>query len=450
MKLQLNKFKNTTDRSLSQRFNRFNLHFSLVIFLLISYLLAYGYWPYREISLSSDFIETYRDVGYWIKASNDLNNHQNPYTGELFRSGTLSASILGLIHFVPTPLPVTLLLFNLFSLLGLIAFIHIVIPNGKTKSAVILFMLLFSSTREIFVNGQLTGILLGVFAACSYVLKLSYENSLRMNCVLICLTKILTGLSLIFLLDAKINVFLFPVLFLTIRYKGYRFLLVGIILWTSHQVFYSIKIGNFLLLSWYENLRFTSNYEINSNLYGSLGFWQIVNNFFQIKFLFDFGPPMTFLIFGLLSLRYARSGSFIPPLCLSFLTNYFYSYFHYYSFFPILVLILYLIILHNSPFLLGLITSSMVISFNLSTFNLLISILVMVLLITLYTFKSIKSDLFFVFGWCLSLLARVVFLENFGLNDYFAKSIIVFIPILALVILYLRGRIRAWMQDASN
>ena len=311
-------------------------------------------------------------------------------------------------------------------------------------------MLLFSSTREIFVNGQLTGILLGVFAACSYVLKLSYENSLRMNCVLICLTKILTGLSLIFLLDAKINVFLFPVLFLTIRYKGYRFLLVGIILWTSHQVFYSIKIGNFLLLSWYENLRFTSNYEINSNLYGSLGFWQIVNNFFQIKFLFDFGPPMTFLIFGLLSLRYARSGSFIPPLCLSFLTNYFYSYFHYYSFFPILVLILYLIILHNSPFLLGLITSSMVISFNLSTFNLLISILVMVLLITLYTFKSIKSDLFFVFGWCLSLLARVVFLENFGLNDYFAKSIIVFIPILALVILYLRGRIRAWMQDASN
>jgi hypothetical protein len=450
MKLQLNQFRNTPDISLSQRFNKFNLHCSLVVFLLIGYLIAYGYWPYREISLSSDFIESYKDVGYWIKASNDLNNNQNPYTGELYRSGTLSASILGLIHFVPAPLTVTLLLFNFFSLLGLIAFIHIVFPNSKTKIALILFMMLFSSTREIFVNGQLTGILLGVFAACSYVLKLSHEKSLRMNCVLICFTKILTGLSLIFVLDAKVNVFLFPVLFIIMRYKGYRFLLLGIILWTLHQVFYSVKIGNFLLLSWYENLRWTSNYEVHSNLYGSLGFWQIINNFFQIKFLFDFGPPITFLIFGLLSLRYARSGSFILPLCLSFLTNYFYSYFHYYSFFPILVLILYLVILYNSPFLLGFIISSMVISFNLSTFNLLISIVIMVLLITLYTFKSIKGDLLFIFGWCLSLLARLIFLEDLDLNDYFERSIIVFIPILALVILYLRSRIRAWMQGVSN
>jgi hypothetical protein len=47
-------------------------------------------------------------------------------------------------------------------------------------------------------------------------------------------------------------------------------------------------------------------------------------------------------------------------------------------------------------------------------------------------------------------LARVIFLEDLGLNDYFAKSIIVFIPVLALVILYLRSRIRAWMQDVSN
>jgi hypothetical protein len=450
MKLQLTQFRNATDRSLAHRFNRFNLHFSLVIFLLIGYLIAYGYWPYREISLSSDFIGTYKDVGYWIKAANDLNNYQNPYTGELYRSGTLSASILGLIHFVPAPLTVTLLLFNFFSLLGLIAFIHTIFPNSRTKLALILFMMLFSSTREIFVNGQLTGILLGVFAACSYVLKLSHEKSLRTNYFLICFTKILTGLSLIFLLDAKVNVFLFPVLFIIIRYKGYSFLLLGIILWTLHQIFYSVKIGNFLLLSWYENLRFTSNYEFHSNLYGSLGFWQIVNNFFQIKYLFDFGPPMTFLILGLLSLRYARSGSFILPLCLSFLTNYFYSYFHYYSFFPILVLVLYLVILYNSPFLLGLITSSMVISFNLSTFNLLISIAVMVLLITLYTFKSIKGDLLFILGWCFSLVVRVIFLGDLDLNDYFAKSIIVFIPTSALVFLYIRSRIKAWGQGVSS
>ena len=446
MRLQLNQFRNIADKSLSQRFDRFNLHFSLVIFLLISYLIAYGYWPYREISLSSGFVETYKDVGYWIKASNDLNNYQNPYTGELYRSGILSATILGLIHFIPAPIAVILLLFNFVSLLGLIAFIHIVFPNGKTKLALILFMLLFSSTREIFVNGQLTGILLGVFSACYYVLKLCHEKSLRMNRASIYFAKTLTGFSMIFLLDAKVNVFLFPVLFIIIRYKGYRLLLLGIIFWTLHQVFYSFKIGSFLLLSWYENLRFTSNYEVHSDLYGSLGFWQIVNNFFQIKYLYDFGPPITFLIFGLLGLRYARSDSFIPPLCLSFLSNYVYSYFHYYSFFPILVLILYLVILYNSPFLLGFITSSMVISFNLSTFNLLVSIVVMVLLITFYSFKSIKGDLLFIFGWCFSLLARVIFLEDLGANSYFAKSVIVFIPILALVILYLRGRIPAWYR----
>ena len=450
MKLQFEEFRNTIDTSLSPRFNRFKLHFCLVIFILIGYLIAYGYLPNKNISLSGNFIETYKDLGYWIKASNDLNNNQNPYSGELYRAGILSASILGLFHFIPAPLTVTLLFFNLFSLFGLLVFIYILFPYGKTKLVLILFMLLFSSTREIFVNGQLTGILIGVFSACFYVMKISHEKSLCMNRVLAYFVDILTGLSLIFLLDAKINVFLFPVLILIIRYKGYRLALLGIILWILHQVFYSVKIGNILLLSWYENLRFTSNYELHSNLYGSLGFWQIVNNFFQIKYLYDFGPPITFLILGLLSLRYAKSSNFILPLCLSFLTNYFYSYFHYYSFFPILALIVYFVILYNSPFLLGFVISSMVISFNLSTFNVLVSTAILVLLISLYTFKSIKSDLLFILGYFFSLLARLVFLEYLGFNDYFAKSIIVSIPILALVILYLRSRIRAWMQDASN
>jgi hypothetical protein len=47
-------------------------------------------------------------------------------------------------------------------------------------------------------------------------------------------------------------------------------------------------------------------------------------------------------------------------------------------------------------------------------------------------------------------LARLIFLEDLDLNDYFERSIIVFIPILALVILYLRSRIKAWMQGVSN
>lgn len=450
MKLQFEALSNNVDTLLTQRFNRFNLHFCLVVFFLIGYLIAYGYFPYKNISQSGNFIETYKDLGYWIKASNDLNSNQNPYSGQLYRSGTLSASILGLIHFIPAPLTVTLLFFNLFSLVGLLVFLYIVFPYGVTKSALIFFMLFFSSTREIFVNGQLTGILIGVFTACFYIMRLSYENSLNMNRVLAYFVKILTGLSLIFLLDAKVNVFLFPVLFLIIRYKAYRLALFGIIFWTLHQIFYSIKIGQFLLLSWYENLRFTSNYEIHSNLYGSLGFWQIVNNFFQIKFLFDFGPPITFLTLGLISLRYAKSGNYILPLCLSFLTNYVYSYFHFYSFFPILVLIVYIVILYNSPFILGFVTSSMVISFNLSTFNVSVSIAIMILFILLYTFKSLKSDLLFILGYSFSLLARVVFLEHWVFNDYFAKSVIVSIPMLTLVILYLRSRIMAWVQDISN
>jgi hypothetical protein len=47
-------------------------------------------------------------------------------------------------------------------------------------------------------------------------------------------------------------------------------------------------------------------------------------------------------------------------------------------------------------------------------------------------------------------VVRVIFLGDLDLNDYFAKSIIVFIPTSALVFLYIRSRIKAWGQGVSS
>lgn len=424
----------------NQRLDNNYIYLFLITSLIVSYVFVYGYWLNRAVASNS--LEIFKDTGYWIEASNFLNKDQNPYVNqELYKSGIFSASIIGLIQFFPIPMELNLLIFQIFSTLGLLGFVFTVLPSNKTKSALIFCVILFSSTREIFVNNQLTGILVGAFSVCLYILKLMDSDSSKLNRTKVYLAQTLTGLLMIFLLDAKVNIFLFPVLFVVVKYKGIKPFLIGLLVWTSHQVYYSLKVGDVLLLSWFETLGETSNYETNPNLYGSLGFWQIVNNFSQNELLFTYGPPIAFLTLGFFALTFARSNNIILPLSLSFLTNYFYTYFHYYSYFPILTMLMYAIFLHTSPFLVGFVLSTMFISFNIFNSSILLSFAAMVVFMTLYTFRSKKNDLLFVFGWSASLFSRFLFLSEFENNDYFKKSIIVSVPILALIVSVLLERV---------
>jgi hypothetical protein len=236
-------------------------------------------------------------------------------------------------------------------------------------------------------------------------------------------------------------------LLIIVRHKKFRSLGWGFIIWTIIQIYFSIRLNDILILSWYDTLSSTANLQINPDMYGSLGIWQIINNISQSNLILSFGPAITFLMLGVISLKFSKTTNINYPLALAFSSNYFYSYFHYYSFFPILTLFMYFVLSYKSPFLFGLVASTMLISFNLTGTNFLISFGLMVLFITLFTFNLLKFDSYFIFGWLTSLGIRFLFLNKISEDDYFTKSMIVFIPLLVLLILFM---IRTFLQKIGK
>jgi len=448
MKFEYDKLGSNSNFFLSQRFRKNSIYNILIVLVLLLYLFFYGYWLNKNLNSVEPFYKTFKDIGYWIEASNYLISYQNPYSNlEGFKSGIISALVFGTIQYVPTPFGVNLIWVLIFTFFGLLGFINTFIPSNKSTSGLIFLMLIFSSTREIFINAQITGILLGVFSLFYYTSKLEKNIFINSNYLLKNSIDVLNGFLIIFLIDSKINIFLFPVLLIIVRYKKFKSLGWGFVIWLIIQIYYSIRLNDILILSWYDTLSSVANPQINPDMYGSLGFWQIINKILQSNLILSFGPAITFLILGILSLKFSKTTNINYPLALAFSSNYFYSYFHYYSFFPLLTLFMYFILSYKSPFLFGLVASTMLISFNLTGTNLLISFGVMVVFITIFTFNLLKFDLYFIFGWCTSLGIRFLFLNEISEDDYFTKSMIVFIPLLVLLILFM---IRTFVQKIGK
>lgn len=418
---------NFSNLMINQKFTNTKIYWALVVGLSGGLLYLYGYLGTSNESETIPDNHSIKDFGYWITAARQLNSFENPYTADpLFKSGVFSSSILYLFRLATWSDSLFFTVMQVLNILGLILFLFICVRINRSNTVVVLLLLSFSSTREILVNGQTTGVLLGVFSALYLVVKQLDNTKLHMKKTSYYVFSIVSGLCCFFLLDMKPNVFLFPIMVLFTKIPGRSTILAGIFLWVSHQIFFSIALGEFLFASWLTNLSQVISYSDNPNLYGSIGFWQIINQFFSNHLMIQYLPIIVYLILGFISIRIAISKPFDIALFLAFSTNYIYSYFHFYTFFPILAFMLLRVLSINSPFIAGFLVSTMEFSFIISTQNVLLSVILLTFICIFYKFNF--SVYFFVLGWISSIFLRYGLINYYQGNLYLAKSIIVLIP----------------------
>jgi len=418
---------------LNHRFTNTKIYWAIIIGLSCGILYLYGFA--RTLNQSATISDNYsiKDFGYWITAARHLNSFENPYTEvPLFKSGVFSSSILYLFRLMAWTDSLFFTAMQLLNILGLIIFLFICARINRTNTVVVLLLLSFSSTREILVNGQITGVLLGVFSALYLLMKYLEDTKKYMKKSAYSILSVISGACCFFLLDIKPNVFLFPVLVLLTKIPSRSTVMAGIFLWVSHQILFSIAVGEFLFSSWLKNLSSVVVYTENPNLYGSLGIWQIINHFYSNQLLIQYLPIIVFFILGFLSIRAAIIKPLDVALFLAFTTNYFYSYFHFYSFFPILTFILLRVLSNNSPFIAGFLVSTMEFSFIISTQNAVLSVAALTLICIFYKFNF--NMYLFIFGWISSIALRYGLIHYYLDNLYLAKSIIVLIPFFLFLI----------------
>jgi hypothetical protein len=422
---------------IQHRFSGNKLYWYVLIFLSSSILYIYGLSAKSNLHHAGNTSYGLKDYGYWIRAGQNLLQINNPYSEEpLFKSGIFSSTILYMFRILSTNDFYFFMFMQALNLAGIFIFL-LSFKYLNTNNTIIFFLLLtFSSTREIFVNGQLTGLLMGLFSTFYILIKNAYEHKDELTNIKYYLFNVITGIILVFLLDIKPNLFLFPLLVVLIIYPCRLTVIIGIIVWVLHQAYFSLLIGNILFISWYENLLPVVTHKENPNFYGSLGIWQIFNQINLNQSLLQILPAATFILCGYFSLKIAKKKSISLALFLAFSTNYFYTYFHFYSFLPILAIMVYWIFLSKSTFLVGFFVSNMEFSFNLNNLNILLSIMLLLLILLLYKFPK-KSDLyFFTAGWATNIFLRIGLFLFISTEPYLLKSIIVMIPFIIIGFLF--------------
>lgn len=414
--------------------NRFYWFVLTVLSSLIIYI--YGLKANSDLTQFNNTNYGLKDYGYWVRAAQNLTQLKNPYEEDpLFKSGIFSSTILYFFKFILISNFNFFIFMQLLNIVGLVIFL-LTFKYLNTDNTILPFLLLtFSSTREIFVNGQVTGLLLGLFSTFYILIKYINNHETMLKKYNYYLLNTLAGIIFVFLLDIKPNLFLFPILVVSIIIPCRLTVFIGIFAWLLHQAYYSLLIGNLLLISWYRNLLSVVGYKENPNLYGSLGIWQFFNQIQFNQYLLQILPLLTFMFCGYLSLKIAKKRSMSAALFLAFSTNYFYTYFHFYSFLPILAIMVYWIFLSKSTFFAGLLISSMEFSFNVNYLNSLLSIALLTLVLILYKFPKKMDSHFFVSGWITYMVIREGLFFFIPANPYLTKSIIVMIPFIIIAFL---------------
>ena len=415
--------------NIQHRFSN-NIFYWCVLAAISSLLIyQYGLKGQYDVTQFSSTSNGLKDYGYWIRAAENLTQLKNPYDEDpLFKSGIFSSTIIYFFKFLLISDTNFFVFMQILNIVGLVIFL-LIFKYFNSNNTILLFVLLtFSSTREILVNGQVTGILLGLFSAFySLIIYTNNRKTILKNLNYYLLSAV-AGTIFMFLMDIKPNLFLFPLSVLALIIPCRLTVLIGIFGWLLHQAYYSFTIGDVLLISWYNNLLSVVVYKENPNLYGSLGIWQLLNQVHFNQYLLQILPIITFLFCGYLSLRLSKTRSISSALFLAFSTNYFYTYFHFYSFLPILAIMVYWIFLSKHIFFAGFLVSSMEFSFNLNYLNSLLSITLLALVLILYKFPKKTDSRFFASGWITYMVLREGLFFFIPTNPYLIKSIIVMIP----------------------
>jgi hypothetical protein len=267
-----------------------------------------------------------------------------------------------------------------------------------------------SFTREMLVTGQVTGLIFGALALIAHLSDKFLFNKTFYALPLITLLSALV-------IDLKPNIFLFPFLAIILIYRNsmviktliavpilYTILFLGLIQWTEVN----------LLRSWISNLNAINDYTSNNTLFGSKNGWQVINGLVEsngLPFLFSVIPVVTYLLVGIVGLLLV--GKARPAIGVSFtlISPFFYTYFHFYSFFPLaLVFSLYLSQKRNY-LLMGVFLSTFLASYRIVE-NLPVLVIAVILLVPILLLDASIKDIFlFVLGWLSFIPARLVLLK---------------------------------------
>ena len=371
-----------------------------------------------------------RDYGVWVRAGENLLLDKNPYMEDaILKSGTFSSLMIYLLFKLSFDSYLFFLIMQALNILGVITYLYIFRFTSTASTVMIFLMLTFSSTREVLVNGQTTGILIGGFAVAYKLLDVIHNQEIKSR-YLRYFALFLASLFLIVGLDLKPNLMLMPFLVLIKHYKEFRVFFLSLVLWIIHQFYFSSKVNELLFFSWIKNLREVVSYETNPNFFGSIGVWQVFN-FANLPALFlEVAPVITFLTMGLISLFSLRRWGINVAIFLAFFANYLYTYFHFYSFAPLLAYLIFKLLNHRHYGISGFAISSMQFSFNYeSSIILFLSFGVLVMLLTLYTLPSYEATFYFCLGWVAFIPVKLSLFAILDLEPLVAKSIVALIPI---------------------
>ena len=374
--------------------------------------------------------ESLRDYGVWVRAGENLLLDKNPYMEDvILKSGTFSSLMIYLLFKLSFDSYLFFLIMQALNILGVITYLYIFRFTSTASTVMIFLMLTFSSTREVLVNGQTTGILIGGFAVAYKLLDVIYNQEIKSR-YLRYFALFLASLFLIVGLDLKPNLMLMPFLVLIKHYKEFRVFFLSLVLWIIHQFYFSFKVNDLLFFSWIKNLREVVSYETNPNFFGSIGVWQVFN-FANLPALFlEVAPVITFLAMGLISLFSLKRWGINVAIFLAFFANYLYTYFHFYSFAPLLAYLIFKLLNHRHHGISGFAISSMQFSFNYESSTILfLSIGVLAILLTLYTLPSYKATVYFCLGWVAFIPVKLGLFAILDLEPLVAKSIVALIPI---------------------
>lgn len=394
--------------------------------LAIALVYIYQTGGYVDSSLGSNGNLSLRDYNVWVQAGKNLFAGLNPYTAdEILKSGTFSSTLIYLLSAIIPSKSTFFAIMQFLNVFGLVYFLNTFFTGSKKPYVLFFLMLTFSSSREILVNGQTTGILMGIFA---YVFSALRSTDLDPKFLLGVKSTafVFPAISVAFLIDLKPNLLLFPLIALFIYFRNFVVPVIALLIWMFHQILFSYFVGEWLLLAWLDNLNSVTSYELNPTLFGSLGPWQLLTSLELPNELMENGPVLTFIISGLVSIKLAIQQRFHSSMFVAFASNYFYSYFHFYSFFPLLSYLTVIVLTGRSIYLAGFFISSMQFSFNTNIVSVqLASIALLLVLAFAFKFNSIKESAIFGAGWITFFLFKYFVFTSLGTNELLAKSIII-------------------------
>jgi hypothetical protein len=393
-------------------------------------LLTFSHRP-KDLSVAGDFRA-------WLDAAISMRQGQDPYisSGGFFKSGPVSPWFIYFFHRITIDESIFFYSLQALNLLGIAYFAYFLLDSEKIGNQnlfiLITLTLISSSNREMLINGQLTGLL---FGGSVFVVKQWRNFPKHTN-----FSYFLSFPVALILIDMKPNMILPLFAILLLRRLYLKEIYFSIVFWLLFLIIVEKLVKADILLAWVRNLLNLNDASTNSTLYGSLNFWQFLNQTLpdsSVKFhLLTFLPVLLYLgliiFFGLNKFRFSLQ----EIVSISFTIPFFYSYSHYYSYTAIIICTFMILIKNNWAFFGGALVSFYLVSFQLSSRNVLLSLAACFIILVWFRNIEIAVQRKFLLGWVFSLILRLA-LQSVSDNSYLTKSLLVSIPAVFAVMIYL-------------